>query len=160
MYLLQSFPNMNDIPLEEFIEGSRKELEDITRQFCEEYNSDVGIAFAREWEYFRDHVAPQSDSVEEWNKDHPVHIPFKGTLLRGDALSVSTNKRGDSNPNLVHRPANRARKSIVLDYLNWSRRGERRESSDPASALPNIVVDGPAGIERYSITVLFLALSL
>lgn len=155
MYLLQSFPRMEKIPLEEFVEGSRADLEEITRRFCEEYNSDVGLVYALEWEHFRDHVAPQSDSVEEWNQHHPVHIPFRDTLLRGEAVCVAplpdTNPRPKSKKQLFAK--NRSRKSKPLDFVNWSRRGEKKNPSDPSLMLPNVVVEGPADIERFSVPV-------
>ena len=155
MYTLESFPTAASIEPEEFIQGSRAELVDVTRRFCEQYNSDVGADYAREWEDFRDNIAPQSDSVQEWVKDHPLHIPFHDTLVRGDPIRVPS-EEGDGyvRSTCAHPYArNRPRKSITLDYVNWSRRGEAKNPSDPSVKFPNIVVEGPSGIDRYSIPV-------
>jgi hypothetical protein len=156
MYLLQSFPRLETakFPLEAFIQGSRAELEDVTRKFCQQYNTDVGVTYAEEWENFRDNIAPQSDSVEEWACFHHVHIPFEGTIMRDEAINVAP--RPDDtryHPAQAGRPRNRPRKSIPLDYVNWSRRGDKKTSTDPSTLLPNVVVEGPPGIERYSVPV-------
>ena len=150
---------MEDIPLEPFIQGSRNDLEVVARKFCEEYNSDAGAAFAKEWENFRDHVAPQSDSVEEWNEVNPVHIPFRDTLLRGDPVRVRplSNVEAEEHYGASRQKeglrVDRPRKSVPLDYVNWSRWGETKPSSDPSTLIPNVVVEGSLGIERFSVPV-------
>ena len=159
MYLLQAFPDLEEIPLEPFIQGSRADLEAVTRKFCEEYNSDAGAAFAKEWENFRDNIAPQSDSVTEWNETNAVHIPFRDTLLRGDPVYVTPlsdveeeEHYGASRQKEGIR-VDRPRKSVPLDYVNWSRWGVPKLSSDPSTLIPNVVVEGTLGIERFSVPV-------
>ena len=152
MFLLQSFPETDDIPLEEFIQGSRADLEEVTRRFCEEYNTDTGSQYAQEWEYFRDHIAPQSDSVEEYNKNNPIHIPFKSTLLRGEPLSVSI-PEVSAKSYACSTERDRPRKSEPLDFVQWSRRGKSKSNDDPSLHVPNIVIEGPPGIERFSVPV-------
>ena len=45
MFLLNSFPNANRISPEEFIDNSRADLEEVVTKFCEQYNSDTGVAY-------------------------------------------------------------------------------------------------------------------
>lgn len=153
MYVLQSFPTATAIAPEEFIQGSRAELEDVTRRFCEQYNSDVGVDYAREWEDFRDNIAPQSDSVQEWVKDHPLHIPFHDTLVRGAPLRITTDPGDALRERTLTCAHNRPRKSKPLDYVTWSRRGQSKIPSNPSSKFPNVVVEGPPDVERYSVPV-------
>jgi hypothetical protein len=156
MFILKSFPTADRIEPEEFIQGSRADLEDVTRKFCEQYNSDVGVLYANEWEDFRDNIAPQSDSVQEWVRDHPLHIPFHNTLVRGDPVNLSM-----PGPDVRDRCAqdysttahSRPRKSIPLDYVTWARRGEVKQRNDPSNFVPNIVVEGPRGMDRYSVPI-------
>jgi hypothetical protein len=152
MYVLKTFPEDTIIQPEAFIQGSRELLEDVTSKFCTTYNTDVGIAYANEWIDFRDNVAPQSDSVEEWVQTHPLHIPFHDALTRGGAVHVSAivdNPREQC----AHILKNRPRKSCPLDYISWSRRGQQKRTDDPSLLLPNVVVEGPLGIDRFSVPV-------
>jgi hypothetical protein len=156
MYLLKEFPKARVIKPEEFIAGSRLELELVTEKFCQAYNSDAGLEYAKEWENFRDNIAPQSDSVEDYVRDHPLHIPFHDTLVRGAPIcvSMSTEEEAETQNNRKsEKPRNRPRKSRPLDYVQWSQRGEKKQPRDPSLLLPNIVIDGPPGIERYSVPV-------
>lgn len=154
MYLVSKYPDVPAILPEEFIQGSRADLELVTNKFVEQYNSDVGDEYAREWENFRDNVAPQNDSVEDWVKDHPLHVPFHDTLVRGDPVNVPMIESNEALRDKARQGTrNRPRKSKPLDYLQWSRRGETKSKRDPSSKFPNIVVEGPPGIERYSVPV-------
>jgi hypothetical protein len=151
MYLLNTFPTAHTIEPEPFVQGSRAELEDVTRKFCEEYNSDAGLDYAKEWVHFRDNDAPQNDSVDDWVRTHPLHVPFHDTLVRGAPVYVSdVPKDGMCAPPVAR---NRPRKSKPLDYVTWSRRGEDKDSKDPCLKFPNIVVEGLPGIERFSVPV-------
>jgi hypothetical protein len=152
MYVLKQFPPAEAILPESFIAGSRADLELITRTFCEAYNADVGVEYAEEWINFRDNIAPQSDSVDEYVRNHPLHIPFHDTLVRGAPICVKNAEEAGGHT-LPPLPRNRPRKSRPLDYVQWSRRGEQKKATDPSSLLPNVVVEGPPGIERYSVPV-------
>ena len=48
---------------------------------------------------------------------------------------------------------NRYRKLVPLNYVSWNRWGVKQKSSAPASTVPNVVVQGPPGIERFSVPV-------
>jgi hypothetical protein len=155
MYILSEYPDALLCPIkpEEFIQGSRELLENITSRFCESYNTDVGLEYAKEWEHFRDHVAPQSDSVEEYVQSHPLHIPFHDALTRGGPVRVpsAVNETRDRCAHELIK--NRPRKSRPLDYVSWSRRGQQKRTDDPSSLMPNVVIEGPPGIERFSVPV-------
>ena len=47
---MSKYPDVPAILREEFIQGSRADLELVTNKIVEQYNSDVGDEYAREWE--------------------------------------------------------------------------------------------------------------
>ena len=155
MFLLNSFPNANRISPEEFIDNSRADLEEVVKIFCEQYNSDTGVAYAQEWIDFRDNIAPQSDSVHDWLVDHPLHIPFHDTLVRGAPVFVPVKDVPHEYDKCVAPTLrrDRSRKSRVLDYVQWSRRGKTKSATDPSNIVPNIVCEGPVGVEHFSVPV-------
>ena len=132
MYVLSSYPEAASIEPEPCVQGSRAELEDVTRKFREEYNSDAGLEYAKEWEEFRDNIA-QNDSVEDWVRTHPLYVPFHDTLVRGAPVFVPDAPGEDTRAHPC--PRNRSRKSKPLDYVTWSRRGEEKDSKDPCLLL-------------------------
>jgi len=149
MYILNTLPEGVPRP-EPFVEGSRAVLEQVTRKIEETYHSDESGAVAAEWVDFRDNIAPQSDDVAEHLKLHPEHwhIPLHNELFdgaigeHGEHIPPRARKSRPVNPP----PAPRDRESKQLDYVQWSRRGVRREKDDLAEKLPNIVVRGPKNV--------------
>jgi len=141
MYLLQKIPESSLEP-EPFVQGSRALLEEVTNKVMDSFQTSVGDTVRKEWLHFCDDIAPKSDSVVEYLAEHPMDVPLKDELFSGinikHGLDIPARQRKSRN-----KECPRSRKSQVLDYVQWNRRGNKLDTKDPARHLPNIVVDGP-----------------
>jgi hypothetical protein len=153
MFLLQELPTGVPKP-SPFIQGSRALLEEVTRKIEETYHGDESGAVAAEWVAFRDNIAPQSDDVAEHLKVHPEHwhIPLHDQLFDGAISEHGTSIPGRARKSRSLAPRSRDRESKQLDYVQWGRRGVRRQKDDLAEKLPNIVERGPNGV-NFSVPV-------
>jgi hypothetical protein len=129
------------------VQGSRALLEEVTNKVVDAFQTSVGDEVRKEWLHFLHHIAPQSDDVREYLADHPMVIPLQDELFLGSNVDHGVTvpprarkKRTTAVPNP------RSRKSEVLDYVQWGRRGKKKDNKDPAMHLPNIVVGGPASV--------------
>jgi hypothetical protein len=147
MCILTEFPDSLPVA-EEFVVGSHQLLHNVTHKMLHKFSSDASKSIHDEWRHFRDHIAPQSDSVHEYIANVPLHIPLRAELfesrLRLEDVIASRIVE-------LHKEwGDRSRKSIPLDYVQTSARKKQR--GDPALLHPSMIVDGPPG-ETYSVPV-------
>jgi hypothetical protein len=135
MYILKHFPTGEILP-EAFEEGSRIHLEKLTAKMVKSYSVNCP-PIAEEWKDFCENIAPQSDDVNEYVKEHPLIIPFKDQLMASvTKLQVTNNVQYSS----------RSRVSKALPSVQWSRRGAKRQQNDLSSRQASTIIKGPAGI--------------
>jgi hypothetical protein len=141
---------LNELPdsvpeAEQFVVGSHELLQNVSSKMLHKFSSDASRAIHDEWKHFRDHIAPQSDLVEEYIKKVPLHIPLRKELFerRARVADVMESRKIE----LQREYGERSRKSIPLDYVQSSLR--RKKPGDPALLHPSMIVDGPSG-EVYS----------
>ena len=145
--LPEGFSILDELPdcvpdAEPFVVGSHQLLHDVTHKMLHKFNSDATQPLHDEWKNFRDHIAPQSDSVEDYIAENPLHIPFRKELYeRRRRLDELIESRVTT---IQKEYGERSRKSIPLDYVQSSKRKKKR--GDPALLHPSMVVEGPPGV--------------
>jgi hypothetical protein len=136
MYILQSLP-VKDILPEAFVEGSRTHLEKVAAKMIKSYSVNFPH-IAAEWKHFIDNIAPKSDDVNEYVKDHPLYIPF---------LKEAFGTEGEiANKQDKVKYISRSRTSKALPSVTWSRRGSKRTRKDLSAKQSSEIVEGPPGI--------------
>ena len=87
MYLLTSLPHgTREFIPQPFKQGSRKELETLVRKMNKQFGRTPGVT--KEWEHWRDNVAPQSDDANEYCQLVPLAIPFWDELFSGSPVNT------------------------------------------------------------------------
>jgi hypothetical protein len=138
MYLLSKFPTDNIKP-ENFIAGSRDELEKVLKRVSNHYTPRpnvlhnplqhtlgvtptlFGDEIVAEWVHFVENIAPLSDDVNEYCATHPLHIPLRDRLFNQLGPIVV--------PATVNAKIVQLTQTKTLDSVQWSRRGFRRNSN-------------------------------
>ena len=137
MYLLQRFP-MGEIKPCKFVENSRAILDHVLKVVQNHYtpssrravpktvaNQCHGDAVVADWIDFAENVAPQSDIVDDYCEQVPLHVPFFNELFSGETEKFHC-AQIPKKINAVVTETN------ALDSVIWSRRGVSRSKKHPA----------------------------
>jgi hypothetical protein len=152
MCIMQHFPR-GQLKWEEFVGGSRAELETICHKIIHQFVSDVGTVVHGEWTAFRDEIAPQSDDVNEFLALHPEHghIPlprlFQPQQCEVSPSSIAASRKRNA---ALKRPDDRSTVSVPLDYVKRS--SKKWKVTDLETQHSSKVVEGPRGV-AYAIPV-------
>lgn len=72
-----------------FVEGSREILDKVVYQMEVEYGQ-THPAVVTEWKQWAAEVAPKSDDVHEYLRDHSLHVPLGNILFNDEPVDQTT----------------------------------------------------------------------
>ena len=121
MYILQQLPTQLPKPMP-FVENSLYDLEEI----CKEIQVKFGVNYGKTvtaWEEFAK-SAPNTNDVDSYVREHPLHIPFADILFGGAPV--------DTTPIVLHQQEveDNMKRVRCTDCVQWSRRGVHRRAND------------------------------
>jgi hypothetical protein len=119
MCILKSLPSEQPQPYP-FVQGSRGVLDNVVYKVESNYTRNHPN-IVKQWKEWARDVAPQSDSVEEYVRDHPLNVPLGDILFSGAPVDTTPVRP------LEESTFHELKRMRTTDCVQWSRWGFRRE---------------------------------
>jgi hypothetical protein len=120
MHILRDLPSEQPKPYQ-YVQGGREQLDNLLVKIKQEF-SQTHSEIVKQWHEWAEHEAPSSDSVEDYLRDKPLHVPLGDILFSDKPIDTAVVEPWGTGGVMAKLQCMR-----TTDCVKWARWGHKRD---------------------------------